>query len=94
MSSLFIVYDSKAKTYSDVMCSEDELSIQQFVSVLVNTHSELPQHKFPEDFVLYKLANVKDANIYLFDEKEFVCSLVGLKRKCPICESELEVSEE
>lgn len=96
MTKLYVVFDTKAKSYSEPMCCEDEIALQQFLSVLINTHSEMPQHKFPEDFVVYAIAdvNMEVAKITPFEEKELVSSFSGLKRKCKFCEAELKEIED
>lgn len=90
MSKLFVIYDSKAQTYSEPQAHDSLEAIQQYLSVVINTHSNMPLHTHPFDFTLFEVGDYDcfHGKITLYDEKKVITSLGGLKRFCKFCLSE------
>ena len=96
MSKLFVVYDTKGQSYSEPMSGTVE-SVQQFLSVLVNTHSEMPEHVFPSDFALFEIAEFDsfNASLQALESPKLITSLAGLRKECSSCVREKgEANEE
>jgi hypothetical protein len=92
MSKIFAVYDLMQQTYSEPYTTLSIESMQQFFHVLVNTHSNMPQHLQPEDYVIYLLGDYDEftGKIELLPEKEIIGTLASLKEPCEICKRNME----
>lgn len=89
---LITLYDVKAEQYSPLQCHESIEAAHQFFSVLVNSHSDLPQHKFPEDFIMYDVGifEVATGTIHTNLNPVPLGTLRGLKNECKTCLAEYE----
>ncbi len=86
---LFTIYDSKADTGCPIIDTTNG-GLAQYLNVLVNTHSEMPQHKHPEDFIIFKVGECFEGNIKVFETKQIAGSLNHYKKPCYICKKEEE----
>lgn len=89
MPVLFSVFDLKAEMYSPPIQFDTEEAFQQYLHVLVNTHSSGHYHLYPEDYIGYKIGYWDDATgSVLHTDKQIVVNLVGLKKPCKYCPQE------
>ena len=94
MSKLFIIYDSIAQTYSEPQAHETLEAIQQYLSVVINTCSNMPLHTNSSDFTLFEIGEYDcfSGKLNLYEEKKIITSLGGLKRPCKICFKKDDIS--
>ena len=95
MTSLYTIYDVKAKIYSPPVSFDSTEAFQQYLAVLINTHGTGHYHLYPEDFVAYKIGYWNDdTGEILITDKKIVVNLAGLKKPCKYCNSPEEIANE
>lgn len=88
---LYTIFDTNLREYSAPMAFESEGALDQFVKLLVRTHSYSRQHTHPEDFAVFRIAEFdpEDGVLLTFTEKQFVNSFSAYKLpKCKFCEAD------
>ena len=76
MQFIYTIYDANVREYSSPMAFESEAALDQFIKLLVRTHSHSRQHTNPEDFAVFRIAEFdpEDGVIMNFSQKQFVNS--------------------
>ena len=86
---LWTIYDTKMRTYSDLICCTEK-ELERYCDVIVNSHSEMPHHKNPEDFVIYAMGvfDKDTGKALLEDDKIIFQSLAAYRKTCKFCNKE------
>lgn len=95
ITTLYSVYDIKAKLWSTPITFDSDEAMEQYLSVLVNTHGNGHYHLYPEDFVVYKLGYWnEETGEFLPVDKQVALNVVGIKRPCKYCEKPEDIANE
>lgn len=81
---IYVVFDPKSDNWSDPYISTAP-EFEQFVDVLVNVHTELPQHTHPEDFILYDYGEFAGGKFFLSEEPKIMGTLRQFREPCEQC---------
>lgn len=95
MGFLYTFFDANIREYSAPAAFETEMALDQFVKILVRTHSHSRQHTHPEDFAIFRIATYdpETGNIDVFPEKQFVNSFSAYALQCKYCKADEEMAE-
>lgn len=103
---LYSIFDTGCQEYSPVMAMESEQALDNFIKLLVRTHSHSRQHTHPEEFAVFQVGyfdidagRVIALKDYALNEspedKRFVNSFSAYKLpSCKYCKTEDERAEE
>lgn len=95
MMFVYTIFDTNIREYSAPMAFETELGLDQFIKILVRTHSHSRQHTHPEDFAVFRIAEFDPESGVMtpFPEKQFVNSFSAYQTKCKFCKADEEAAE-
>ena len=95
-TNVYAGLDVKANLWSPPITMDTVESLQQYLSVLVNTHGTGHYHLYPEDFVFYLIATYDDetGQFDVLPEREFAVNVAGLKKECKVCKTAEEFNNE
>ena len=92
IQKLYSIFDIKTRLWSTVQSHESRDALFQFLNVVVNTHGAGDVHTHADDFVVYEVGefDISEGLVTVYDPKQIVTSLSGLKKPCSICQREAE----
>lgn len=92
IQKLYSIFDIKTRLWSTVQSHESRDALFQFLNVIVNTHGTGDVHTHSDDFVVYEIGefDVSEGLVSVYEPKEIVTSLSGLKKPCLTCQAEAE----
>lgn len=87
---LFSGHDVKSDLWSPPVTMENVDVLEQYLSVMVNSHGNGHYHLYPEDFVFYQIGTFDETTgkVELFKERLFAVNLAGCKKTCEFCPKE------
>ncbi|AXL14556.1 nonstructural protein [Microviridae sp.] len=81
--NLYTIYDTKAKTYNNLITHDNDATIKRELSHMINSNDNNQYSAHSSDFALFKIGlyDTENAKITLLDAPTNLCNLNTLKNQ-------------